>query len=122
MRPRPPAVDEIKILIMMTRWQNILREKECFAAFVIIIKNFNFINSRRPWLPNHIFFILAFLVLGHYSFNTRGGLVEISLLFLGVFPLNDHDLIVLIIPLVYAGIFKPCRLAWPVFLTLFLSK
>ena len=67
-----------------------------FCGLVIIIKNFNSINSRRPWPPNLIshLFHPGLLVLGHYFFYTRGVLVEISLLFLVVFSLNDHDLIV----------------------------
>ena len=36
----------------MTRPQNIFLRM--FCSFVIIIKKFNFINSRRPWPPNFI--------------------------------------------------------------------
>ena len=66
---------KFKFLIMMTRPQNvlflsvalsslskILISLRTFCGLVIIIKKFNFINSRRSWPPNsiHIFFILAF--------------------------------------------------------------
>ena len=53
-RPRPPAVDEIKI------FDN---------------------DDKATKHSENIFFILAFLVLGLYFFYTRGVLVEISLLF-----------------------------------------
>ena len=55
---------ELKVLIMMTRLQNIT--VVCllmFCGLVIIIKNFNSIGSRRPWLPiliSHLF-SMAFL-------------------------------------------------------------
>ena len=44
-----------------------------FHGLVIIIKNFTFINSRRPWLPNSIshLFILAFLSSWPLLFYTR---------------------------------------------------
>ena len=94
-----------------------------FCGLVIIIKNFNFINSRRPWPPNLISHLFHPGLFSSWPllFYIRGVLVEISLLFLVIFSLNDHELIVLIMLLVYAGIFKPCRLAWPVHIWL-LSK
>ena len=92
-----------KFLIIMTRPQTFFSLR-MFCSFVIIIKNFNFINSsRRPWLPNlisHLFHPGLFSSWPLLSY-TRDVLVEISLLFLVAFPLNDHDLIDLIILLVY---------------------
>ena len=44
---------KLKFLIMMTRPQNVLFLR-MFCGLVIIIKIFNFINSRRPWPPNLI--------------------------------------------------------------------
>ena len=50
---------ELKVLIMMTRPQNITRQAAVmFCGLVIIIKTFNSINSRRPWPPiliSHLF-------------------------------------------------------------------
>ena len=50
---------ELKVLIMMTRPQNITRQVTVmFCGLVIIIKAFNSINSRRPWPPiliSHLF-------------------------------------------------------------------
>ena len=50
---------ELKVLIMMTRLQNITRQSTVmFCVLVIIIKTFNSINSRRPWPPiliSHLF-------------------------------------------------------------------
>ena len=50
---------ELKVLIMMTRLQNITRQATVmFCGLVIIIKTFNSINSRRPWPPiliSHLF-------------------------------------------------------------------
>ena len=43
-----------------------------FQKFSIIIKDFNFISNRRPWLLNlisHLFHPGIFLVLGHYLFT-----------------------------------------------------
>ena len=50
-----------------------------FCGLVIIIKNFNFINSRRLWLPNLISYLFhpCLLLLGCHFFYTRGVLVEI---------------------------------------------
>ena len=44
---RPPYVDEIKILIKMTRPLNI-KIKTVFCSQIIFIKNFDPINIRRP--------------------------------------------------------------------------
>ena len=50
---------ELKVLIMMTRLQNItVACLVMFCGLVIIIKTFNSINSRRPWPPiliSHLF-------------------------------------------------------------------
>ena len=53
-RPRPPAVDEIKIFDNDDNAAKHSERKRTFCGFVIIIKNFNFIDSRRPWPPNLI--------------------------------------------------------------------
>ena len=58
-------------LIMMTRLQNILREKECLRPCHHYQK-FNFINSRRPWPPNlisHLFHPGLFYFLAATSFT-----------------------------------------------------
>ena len=51
-RPRPPAVDEI--FDNDNKAAKYSERKRMFCGFVIIIKNFNFINSRRPSPPNLI--------------------------------------------------------------------
>ena len=116
-RPKPPAVGEIKIFDNDDKAakHSFSLKMFCSLQVVIIIKNFNFINSRRPWPPNlilHLFhpglfssWPLLFLHQGCFGWDFTS--------FLVVFPLNHHDLIVLIILLVYAGIFKSCRLDWP---------
>ena len=52
--------------------------KRTFCGLVIIIKNFNFINSRRPWPPNLIsdLFHPGFFSSWPLLFYTRGVLVE----------------------------------------------
>ena len=50
-QPRPPAVDEIKIFDNDDKAAKHSERKRMFCGLVI---NFNFINSRRPWLPNLI--------------------------------------------------------------------
>ena len=73
---KAPAVDEIKVI------GNDDKAAKCsfsLCSLVIIIKNFNFINSRRPWPSNLISILAFFLVLGCYFFYTRGVLVEISI-------------------------------------------
>ena len=73
-RPRPPAVDEIKIFDNDDNAAKHSERKRTFYGLVIIIKNFNFINSGGLGCPIwfHIFIILAFLVLGHYYFLHHG--------------------------------------------------
>ena len=74
-----PAVDEIKIFDNDDKAAKHSERKRTFCGLVIIIKNFNFINSRRPWPPNLIshLFHPGLLVLGRYFFYTRGVFVEI---------------------------------------------
>ena len=57
--------------------------KRMFCGLVIIIKNFNFINS-RSWLPNSISHLFHPGLFSSWPlrFYTRGVLVEISLLFI----------------------------------------
>ena len=85
---------EVKFLIMMTRWQNILlpatitlsswQATVMFCGLLISIKNFNSINSRRLWLPifiTHLFQHGLFWILGCNFFYTRSVLVGISFCF-----------------------------------------
>ena len=56
-RPRPPAVDEIKIFDYDDKAAKCSFSLRMFCGLVIIINNFNFINfinSRRPQSPNSI--------------------------------------------------------------------
>ena len=78
---RPPAVDEIKIFDNNDKAAK--RSFRMFCNLVIIIKNFNFINSRRPWPPNLISHLFHPDLFSSWPllFYTRGVLVEISLLF-----------------------------------------
>ena len=73
---------EFKFLIMTTSALNIERKRAMLCGLVIIIKNLNSINSRRPWLPLLILhlFTRAFLILSCYFFTPRVFLVVISLL------------------------------------------
>ena len=52
-----------------------------FFSLVIIIKNFNSINSRRPWpsIFDFIFFSMVFFRFLGTTFYTRGVLVGIEL-------------------------------------------
>ena len=77
-QPRPTAVGEIddddkvtKTLLSM------------FCSLVNIIKNLISLTAVGFGPPtwSHIFFNLAFLVLGHYFFYTKGVLVEIHFFF-----------------------------------------
>ena len=79
----PSAVDEIKIFDNDDKAVKRSFSLRMFCGLVIIIKNFNFINSRRPWPPNSFSYLFhpgLFLVLGHYFFYTRGVLVKIRLM------------------------------------------
>ena len=62
---------KLKVLIMMTRPQNILREKECFAALSSLSKIL--ISSTAEALAAQFDFTSfsswPFLVLGHYFFT-----------------------------------------------------
>ena len=71
-RPRPPAVNEIKIFDNDSKATKHSFSLRMFCGLVIIIKNFNFINSRRHWLPNLILHLFhpGLLVLGRYFFYT----------------------------------------------------
>ena len=72
---------ELKVLIMMTRPQNITRQATVmFCGLVIIIKTFNSINSRKPWPPiliSHLFQHGLFLNSWPQLFYTSGVLVGI---------------------------------------------
>ena len=78
--PRPPAVVGIKIFDNDDEATK--HSERRFCGVVIIIKNFNFINSSRPWPPNFSSHLPS-LVLGHYFFCTRGDLFEIWITYLG---------------------------------------
>ena len=65
-------------LIMMARLQNITnllwadqwQTTVMFCGLVIIMKNYNFINSRRPWLPiliSHLFQYDLFILAASYG-------------------------------------------------------
>ena len=64
-----------------------------FCGLVIIIKNFNFTNSRRPWLPNLIshLFILAFFISWLLLFLTLGVLWLRYTYKCGVYALTKED-------------------------------
>ena len=53
-RPRPPAVDEINFFDNDDKASKRSFSLRVFCGLVIIIKTFNFINSRRCWPSNSI--------------------------------------------------------------------
>ena len=55
---RPPAVDEIKIFDNVNKAEKGSFSLRMFYGLVIIIKHFNFSNSKGPWLPNLISHLL----------------------------------------------------------------
>ena len=73
-RPRPPAVDEIKLFDNDDKAAKRSEKKEHFATLSSLSKILISLTARGLGHPIgfHIFFILAFLVLGRYFFLHQG--------------------------------------------------
>ena len=77
--PRTPAVDGIKVFDNHDKAAKRSFSLRMFCSLVIMIKNFNFINSRRPWPPNLISHLFHPVSSWPLLFYTRGVLVEIAI-------------------------------------------